>query len=96
MKNPISGMETMPFTKVDDKGRVVLPNELRRKLGINPGDEFAVEVLGPDSIVLKKVDLRSLLEEIIEKAKNVDLDKLEAEIEEEANKLARQKYKVLN
>jgi hypothetical protein len=36
------------------------------------------------------------LEEIIEKAKNVDLDKLEAEIEEEANKLARQKYKVLN
>lgn len=96
MKNPISGMETMPFTKVDDKGRVVLPNELRRKLGINPGDEFAVEVLGPDSIVLKKVDLRSLLEEIIEKAKNVDLDKLEAEIEEEANKLAMQKYKVLN
>ncbi len=96
MKNPISGMETMPFTKVDDKGRVVLPNELRRKLGINPGDEFAVEELGPDSIVLKKVDLRSLLEEIIEKAKNVDLDKLEAEIEEEANKLARQKYKVLN
>ncbi len=86
----------MPFTKVDDKGRVVLPNELRRKLGINPGDEFAVEELGPDSIVLKKVDLRSLLEEIIEKAKNVDLDKLEAEIEEEANKLARQKYKVLN
>lgn len=43
-----------------------------------------------------KGELRSLLEEIIEKAKNVDLDKLEAEIEEEANKLARQKYKVLN
>ncbi len=86
----------MPFTKVDDKGRVVLPNELRRKLGINPGDEFAVEELGPDSIVLKKVDLRSLLEEIIEKAKNMDLDKFEADIEEEANKLARQKYKVLN
>jgi len=87
----------MPFTKVDDKGRVVLPNDLRRKLGINPGDEFAVEELGPDAIVLKKVDLKSLLEEIIEKAKNyMDLDKLEAEIEEEANKLARQKYKVLN
>ncbi|OPY57547.1 MAG: SpoVT / AbrB like domain protein [Methanosaeta sp. PtaU1.Bin112] len=85
----------MPFTKVDDKGRVVLPNELRRRLSINPGDEFAVEELGPDSIVLKKINLRALLEEIIEKAKDMDLDKLEAEIEEEANKLARQKYKVL-
>ena len=86
----------MPFTKVDDKGRVVLPNDLRRRLGINPGDEFAVDELGPDAIVLKKIDLKSLLDEIIEKAKNVDLDKFEAEIEDEANKLARQKYKVLN
>jgi len=43
----------MPFTKVDDKGRVVLPNDLRRRLGINPGDEFAVDELGPNAIVLK-------------------------------------------
>ena len=86
----------MPFTRVDDKGRVVLPNDIRRRLGINPGDEFAVEELGTDAIMLKKIDLRSLLEEIIEKAKSVDLDKLDAEIEDEANKLARQKYKVLN
>ncbi len=86
----------MPFTKIDEKGRVVLLSELRRKLGISPGDEFAVEELGHDAIVLKKVDFRALIEEIIEKAKNVDLDRLEAEIEEEANKLAKQKYKVLD
>ncbi|HSD57443.1 MAG TPA: AbrB/MazE/SpoVT family DNA-binding domain-containing protein [Methanotrichaceae archaeon] len=86
----------MPFTKVDEKGRVVLPSELRHKLGISPGDEFAVEKLGDDAIVLKKVDFRALIDEIIENAKNVDLDRLEADIEEEANKLARQKYKVLD
>ena len=86
----------MPLTKVDDKGRVVLPRELRSKLDISPGDEFIVDELGPDSLVLKKVDLRAMIEDIIEKAKNVDLDQLEAEIEEEANKLARQKYKVLD
>jgi len=86
----------MPFTRVDDKGRVVLPGNLRRKLGIKPGDEFAVDELDENAIVLKKVDLRSLLEDAIEKAKNVDLDNLEAEIEDEANELARKKYKVLN
>lgn len=53
-------------------------SELRRKLGISPGDEFAVEELGHDAIVLKKIDFRALIEEIIEKAKNVDLDRLEA------------------
>jgi AbrB family transcriptional regulator (stage V sporulation protein T) len=86
----------MPITKVDDKGRVVLPRELRSKLDIIPGDEFIVTELDGDSLVLKKVDLRSMIEDLIEKAKNVDLDQLEAEIEEEANKLARKKYKILD
>lgn len=86
----------MTITKVDDKGRVVLPRELRSKLDIIPGDEFIVTELDGDSLVLKKVDLRSMIEDLIEKAKNIDLDQLEAEIEEEANKLARKKYKILD
>jgi AbrB family looped-hinge helix DNA binding protein len=86
----------MPVTKVDEKGRVVLPSELRQKLGISTGDEFIVEELGPDSLVLKKVNLRALMQDIIEKARNIDMDKLEAEIEEEANRLARRKYKILD
>jgi AbrB family transcriptional regulator (stage V sporulation protein T) len=75
---------------------VVLPSELRSRLDISPGDELIVDELGPDALVLKKVDLHSMIEEIIEKAKSVDLDRLEEEIEEEANRLARKKYKVLD
>jgi AbrB family transcriptional regulator (stage V sporulation protein T) len=86
----------MPVTKVDEKGRVVLPSEFRRKMGISIGDEFIVEELGPDSLILKRVNLRALMQDIIEKAKNIDMDKLEAEIEEEANRLARRKYKILD
>ena len=41
-------------------------------------------------------DKRWRVVEIIEKAKSVDLDRLEEEIEEEANRLARKKYKVLD
>lgn len=37
-----------------------------------------------------------MIDEIIEKAKDVDLDRLEEEIEEEANRLARKKYQVLD
>ena len=88
--------EFMPFTKVDEKGRVVLPSELRTRMDISPGDEFIVDELGPDVLVLKKVDLRAMIDEIIEKAKGVDLDRLEEEIEEEANRLARKKYPVLD
>lgn len=95
--NPTYGMVSgMPLTKVDEKGRVVLPSELRRRLGINIGDEFFVDELGKDLIILKKVDLKALMADIIEKAKSVDMDELEAEIEEEANRLARRKYKILD
>jgi AbrB family transcriptional regulator (stage V sporulation protein T) len=45
--------------------------------------------LGEDTIPLKE-----MLEDAIEKAKRVDLDKLERDIEEESNQLARQKFKV--
>ncbi|NPV61315.1 MAG: AbrB/MazE/SpoVT family DNA-binding domain-containing protein [Methanotrichaceae archaeon] len=86
----------MPLTRVDDKGRVVLPKEFRRKLSISAGDEFIIDELEPGVLILKKVDLRSMLADIIEQAKNVDPDQLESEIEEEANKLARRKYEVLD
>jgi len=84
----------MPLAKIDDRGRVQLPSNLRRKMKLKEGDEFAVEDLGEDTIILKRIDLRALLNDAIEKAKSVDLDELEREIEEESNQLARQKFKV--
>ena len=43
-----------------------------------------------------QVDTRAVIEDLIEKAKNVDLDRLESEIEEESDRLARKRYKVLD
>jgi len=84
----------MPLAKIDERGRVQLPSRLRQKMNLKEGDEFVAEDLGEDTIVLKKINLRTLLEDAIVKAKSVDLDKLEKEIEEESNQLARQKFKV--
>lgn len=84
----------MPLAKVDDRGRVQLPSTLRHKMKLKAGDEFVAEEVGVDTIILKKINLRNLLEDAIEKAKSIDLEKLEREIEEESNQIARQKYKV--
>lgn len=86
--------EDMPLAKIDDRGRVQLPSNLRRKMKLKEGDEFAVEDLGEDTIILKRIDLRALLKDAIDKAKSVDFEELEREIEEESNQLARQKFKV--
>jgi AbrB family looped-hinge helix DNA binding protein len=84
----------MPLAKVDDRGRVQLPKGLRNKMKLKEGDEFVADELGEDTIVLKRINLRALLEDAIVKAKSIDLDKLERDIEEESNQLARKKFKL--
>jgi AbrB family transcriptional regulator (stage V sporulation protein T) len=86
----------VPFTRVDEKGRMVLPNEIRRRMKIAPGDEFVVDEVGPDTILIRKVDVRSMIKDAIERAKSVDLDKLQREMDEEGNRVARKMYKVLD
>jgi AbrB family looped-hinge helix DNA binding protein len=86
----------MPFTKVDEKGRMVLPNEIRRRMSITAGDEFVIDEVGPDTILLRKVDVRAMIQDAIERAKSVDLDKLQKDMEEEGNRVARKMYKVLD
>lgn len=80
--------------KLDDKGRILIPADLRAKLNMKPGDEFVIGEATSDSITLKKMDLRTIFEGVIKEAQKVDLDKLERDIEEEGNRVAREKYKI--
>ena len=48
-----------------------------------------MDSLGEGVFIIKKIDLRSLLKEAIEKAKDIDHEKVEREIEEESNQLAK-------
>ncbi len=86
----------MPVTKVDEKGRILLPKEIRDRMNIKPGEEFLVADIDRDAVILKRIDVKKMLEDLIEKAKSVDLEKFEKEIEEEGNRIARKKYKVLD
>lgn len=84
----------MPVTKVDEKGRILLPKEIRNKMNIKPGEEFLIADIDENAVILKRIDVKKMLEDLIEKAKAVDLGKLEKEIEQEGNKVARKKYKI--
>lgn len=50
---------------VDSLGRIVIPKELRRTLGINVGDPMDILVDG-DSIILRKYDTVGDLEQLID------------------------------
>ncbi|AIY89104.1 AbrB/MazE/SpoVT family DNA-binding domain-containing protein [Geoglobus acetivorans] len=84
----------MPVAKIDEKGRILLPKEIRDRMNIKPGEEFLVADLDENAVVLRRIDVRKMLENLIEKAKSIDLEKLEREIEEEGNRIARRKHKI--
>ncbi len=82
----------MGLTKVDEKGRIVIPKEIRRRLKIKPGEEFVVTELDGDTLIVKRFNVKKMLEGLIEKAKEADLEKLQKETAEEGNRVAREKY----
>ncbi|MCO6042162.1 AbrB/MazE/SpoVT family DNA-binding domain-containing protein [Thermococcus alcaliphilus] len=87
-------MGKVGITKVDEKGRILLPKEIRKKLRIKKGEEFLITELDNETIILKRFDVKSMLQELVKKAEKVNLKKLEKEIEGEGNRIARKKYKI--
>jgi AbrB family transcriptional regulator (stage V sporulation protein T) len=77
---------------MDDKGRILLPKEIRKELNLKPFEEMFVMSAGNEIIVLKKVNIKKMVKDIIEKVKGFNLEALEREIEEEGSKIAKKKY----
>ena len=91
----MSGEPTpMSTVKLDEQGRIMLPADLIARLKMNPGDEFVIGEATEGSILLKKKDLRAILEGMVKEARHVDLEKLEMDVEDEGNRIAREKYKI--
>ncbi len=82
----------MGLTRIDSKGRVVIPKDVRRKLNIKPGEEFLVTEIDGDTIVLRRFNVKKMLEKLVRNSRGINLEKLEAETEEEGNRVAKELY----
>ncbi len=53
-----------------------------------------LDFLNGGVFAIKKIKLRSLLKEAIEKAKDIDHEEVEREIEDESNQLAKKRFDI--
>ena len=63
-------MESLATTRMSSKGQIVIPEAVRKKLGLEPGDQFMV--LGEDDvIILKTIETPSMrdFDRLIDKAR---------------------------
>ncbi len=72
---------TTPFTtKMSSKGQVVIPEAIRKRLGLEPGDQFVV-VADKDAVILKVIaaprmdEFDELLTEAREQARRAALER---------------------
>jgi AbrB family looped-hinge helix DNA binding protein len=78
---------TIDMTRLSERGQIVIPNEMRKRMGLKEGTRFLVMGLD-DTIVLRKLELsqerirlKQLLEKSRKKARSVgftenEIDKL--------------------
>lgn len=75
----------METAKMSERGQIIIPKEVREEIGASTSTIFAVSTLDKDTIVMKKIDTRSLVEEfrrIRSRTKKLSPAQIEAEIHE--------------
>jgi len=61
----MNGMgDKVGLTSLDDRGRVVIPKELREKLGLRPDQRFLVEVRGEEIVLKPALDVEKFIAEL--------------------------------
>lgn len=85
----------MPITKIDKRGRITIPKEIRRDLNLKEDDELLIFKLSNNILMLRKANLEQLINEALEEFKKIKDEDIK-KIEDEVNKLAKEKIEVVS
>ena len=69
--------------KMSERGQIIIPKEVREEIGASTDTIFAVSTINKNTIVMKKLNTKALVEEfrrLRAKAKKISPEKIEAEI----------------
>lgn len=73
------------IVKVDRSGRMVIPDSIRRQLGIKKEDQLLLSIQGKDQLLLQKLDIESLVKGLKEELAGKDIDAMVKTVRKEIN-----------
>lgn len=82
-------------TKIDRAGRVVIPKEIRERIGLDEDTTLLVSDANNEIVILKKLDVKELARRLKEELKGIDVEKIGRKVENESNERARKEHKAL-
>lgn len=91
----INGIMAESVTKIDNAGRVVIPKEIRERMGLTQDTTLLVTEASDDIVVLKKLDVKGLASKLRRELKGMDVEDVAKRVEKQSNEQARKEYKAL-
>ncbi len=78
--------------EVDRSGRVVIPKNLRRELGIKDGTKFIVAKRAGGQLLLQKLDMAEIQRRLTEELTGKDVDAIVKVVRKEINRKIKSRY----
>ncbi len=82
-------------TRIDKAGRVVIPKEIRERMGLNEDSALLVADVDREVVILKKLDIEELARRLRQELKGIDVEAIAGRVEQESNERARKEQKAL-
>lgn len=82
-------------TKIDKAGRIIIPKEIRQKMGLTENTTLLITDAANDVVVLKKVDIKELARKLRQELSGVDVEAVAKRVEKKSNEEAKKEYKAL-
>jgi bifunctional DNA-binding transcriptional regulator/antitoxin component of YhaV-PrlF toxin-antitoxin module len=82
----------MEIINVDNSGRLVIPEFIRKKLHITKDVPLLITELDDDKILIKRLDRDEIEKRLREELKRVDIDKIAYDVRNELNEVAKKRY----
>ncbi len=82
----------MEIINIDNSGRLVIPEFIRKKLRITKNVPLLITELDDDKILIKKLDRDEIEKRLREELKGLDIDKIAYDVRNEINEAAKKRY----
>ncbi len=82
----------MEIVTIDNTGRLVIPEFIRKKLHLTKNVPLLITELDDDKILIKKLDRNEIEKRLREELKGLDINKIASEVRTEMEEAARKKY----
>jgi len=82
----------MEIVNIDKAGRIVIPGTMRKRLKLNEGAKLLIADVKNDLLIIKKINIEELAEQLEKDFKKVDIDSVVGRVRSDIKEKIRKKH----